>query len=146
MEARAEFKYLRIPDRKIRVVMELVKGKKIDVAMNALKFTNKRGCDIVSKLLKSAIANITAKQGVDIENLFVKTAFANQGPSFKKLHARAMGRGGVIKRKFFHASIIVSDEFKEKVKKTKTDAAKEAVKQNVKEAKVKIAKEEKEKK
>ncbi|MCX5776580.1 MAG: 50S ribosomal protein L22 [Candidatus Firestonebacteria bacterium] len=116
MEARAEFKYLRIPDRKIRVVMELVKGKKIDVAMSALKFTNKRGSDIVIKLLKSAIANITAKQGVDVEKLFVKTAFANQGPSFKKLHARAMGRGGVIKRKFCHASIIVSDEFKEKVK------------------------------
>ncbi|OGF52173.1 MAG: 50S ribosomal protein L22 [Candidatus Firestonebacteria bacterium GWA2_43_8] len=148
MEARAEFRYLRIPDRKIRVVMELVKGKKIDVAMNALKFTNKRGCDIVSKLLKSAIANITAKQGVDIEKLFVKTAYANQGPSFKKLHARAMGRGGVIKRKFCHASIIVSDEFKEPVKKgrTKIESAKDAVKENVKEAKAKIAKEDKTKK
>jgi len=80
--------------------------------------------------------------------LFVKTAFANQGPSFKKLHARAMGRGGVIKRKFCHASIIVSDEFKEKVKtgKTKTDAVVDAVKENVKEAKAKIAKEEKSKK
>lgn len=148
MEARAEFKYLRIPDRKIRVVMELVKGKKVDEAMTALKFTNKRGSDIVTKLLKSAIANITAKTGVNIENLYIKTAFANQGPVFKKLHARAMGRSGVIKRKFCHASIIVSDEPKAEKpgKDVKVDAAKAAVKQNVKEARAKIAKEEKAKK
>ncbi len=146
MEARAEFKYLRIPDRKIRVVMELVKGKKVDIAMTALKFTNKRGSDIVTKLLKSAIANITAKTGVNIENLYIKTAYANQGPVFKKLHARAMGRSAVIKRKFCHASIIVSDEFKAESKKTKVDSAKEAVKKNVKEARVKIAEQEKAKK
>ncbi len=148
MEARAEFKYLRIPDRKIRVVMELVKGKKVDIAMTALKFTNKRGSEIVEKLLKSAIANITAKTGVNIENLYVKTAYANQGPVFKKLHARAMGRSGVIKRKFCHASIIVSDEeqAEKKQKKDKSTAAKEAVKQNVKEARAKIAKEDKAKK
>jgi len=59
MEARAEFKYLRIPDRKIRVVMELVKGKKVDVAINALKFTNKRGSDIVSKLLLLPISRLS---------------------------------------------------------------------------------------
>ena len=117
MEARAEFKYLRIPDRKIRVVMELVKGKKIDFAFNVLKFTNKRGAEIVYKLLRSAVDNISRKSGVNLDNLFVFSAYANQGPRFKKMHARAMGRSGMIQRKFSHACIIVSDAYVEKRKK-----------------------------
>ena len=137
MEARAEFKYLRMPDRKIRVIMELIKGKRIEIAFNVLKFTPKRGSDIVFKLLRSAVNNVTQKQGVNLETLYVKTAYANQGPSFKKMHPRAMGRAGMIKRKFCHATIIVSDELpeklkgrikKEKVPEVKTEAVTKAVK------------------
>ncbi len=117
MQARAEFKYLRLPDRKIRVIMELVKGAKVDKAFNILKFTNKRGSDIVHKLLRSAVDNISKKSGANLDNLYIFSAYANQGPRFKKLHARAMGRGGMITRKFCHACIIVSDEYVEKNKK-----------------------------
>ena len=74
MEARAEFRFLRIPDRKVRIVMNLIKGKKIDIAFNILKFTNKRASEIVRKLLRSAVSNITAKQGVNIENLYIERA------------------------------------------------------------------------
>ena len=126
MEARAEFKYLRIPDRKTRIVMELIKGKKIDVAFNILKFTNKRGAEIVYKLLRSAVDNISRKSGVNLDNLFVFSAYANQGPRFKKMHARAMGRSGMIQRKFSHACIIVSDAYVETRKKAIKAAAKSA--------------------
>jgi large subunit ribosomal protein L22 len=109
MEAKATFRFLRMPDRKVRVVMELVKGKKVDLAFNILKFTEKRSAEIVYKLLRSAVSNITAKKGTNLDNLYVASAFADQGPSFKKLHARAMGRGGMIKRRFCHATVIVTD-------------------------------------
>lgn len=121
MEARAEFRYLRIPDRKIRIILNLIKGKKIDIAFNILKFTNKRGADIVRKVLRSALSNISAKQGVNIENLFVAKAYANQGPSgraFHRLHPRAMGRAAIVKKKLCHATIVLSDGIKE-VKKVK---------------------------
>ncbi|MFH1825545.1 MAG: 50S ribosomal protein L22 [Candidatus Firestonebacteria bacterium] len=111
METRAEFKYIRIPDRKVRIVLNLIKGKKVDIAFNILKFTNKRAAEVVRKLLRSAVSNISAKQGVNIENLHIVKAYANQGPMYnKKLHARAMLRRGLIKRKSCHVTIVVSDE------------------------------------
>jgi large subunit ribosomal protein L22 len=120
MEGRAEFKFLRIPDRKVRIVLNLIKGKKIETAYNILKFTNKRASEIVRKLLRSAVSNISAKQGVKLENLYVSKAYVNQGPLYnKKLHPRARLTRGIIKRKSCHATIVVNDEEVKKVSEKK---------------------------
>jgi len=112
MEAKAVARYVRMSPRKVRLVADMVRGKSVGSALNVLHFTQKRGALPVEKLLRSAVANMMNKEEaskLEPEDLFVKTIFVDQGPMMKRFRPRAMGRATMIRKRFSHITIIVSD-------------------------------------
>jgi large subunit ribosomal protein L22 len=111
MEARATAKYVRGSAQKIRLVADLIRGKKAAEALNILRFTKKRATTDVAKVLKSAIANAELKaEGTDVDKLVVSKAYVNEGPRLKRMRPAPMGRAYRIQRRISHISIHVSDE------------------------------------
>ncbi len=111
MESKAILKYARITPRKARRVVDLIRGKRASEAMVALKYMPYRGAVVISKLLKSAIANAEHKSShVDIDKLKIKSTFVDQGPVMKRMEPRAMGRSNVIKKRTSHITIILTEE------------------------------------
>lgn len=97
--SRVVLKNVRITPRKMRLVVELVKGKKVQYALDLLKLTNKKAAPLVYKMIQSAIANATDKSTVDVDRLIVSEGFVNGGPSMKRWLPRAQGRAtGIVKR------------------------------------------------
>ena len=89
MEAKAVAKYVRIAPRKVRVVMDLIRGKDVAEAFAILKFTPKVGADAIEKVLKSAVANAENNFDMDVDNLYVSSAYVDQGPTLKRIHPRS---------------------------------------------------------
>ena len=110
MEARAVAKYIRVSPQKARLVVDLVRGKKIDDAKRILQFTRKYSAGIINKVLKSAIANAKQNPNIDESILYVKDIFVDQGPSLKRWRARAQGRAASIKKRMSHITIILDEE------------------------------------
>jgi len=109
METVAVAKYIRMSPQKIRLVADLIRGKKVEEALNILSFTPKASAPIISKVLKSAIANAGQKQGVDVDTLMVKHISVDEGPTMKRYRARAMGRGNTILKRSSHIKIVVEE-------------------------------------
>ncbi len=109
MEAKAILKFARITPRKVRRVVDLIKGKKAGDALFALRFMPYRGADIVEKILKSAMANAEQKKAVNPEDMNVK-AFVNQGPSLKRVEQTSMGRANIIRKRMSHITVVLSEE------------------------------------
>ncbi len=109
METRAVAKYIRISPQKVRLVADLVRGKKVEDALNILMFTPKGSAPVIAKLLKSAVANAGQKEGVDVDTLVVKQIAVDEGPTMKRFRARAMGRGTRILKRMSHISITVEE-------------------------------------
>jgi len=109
METVAVAKYIRMSPQKIRLVADLIRGKKVEDALNLLSFTPKASAPLISKLLKSAVANAGQKKGVDIDTLIVKSILVDEGPTMKRFRARAMGRGTSILKRSSHLKIIVEE-------------------------------------
>ena len=101
MEATAKLRYLRITPRKVRVVADLIRGKKVDQALAQLAFVEKRAAEPVAKLLRSAVANaeVASKNQVDVDQLRVKSLMVDQGPSLRRFMPRAMGRAAMVRRR-----------------------------------------------
>ena len=110
MEARAVAKYIRVSPQKARLVVDLVRGKKIDEARKILQFTRKYSAGIIGKVLKSAVANAKQNPNIDESILYVKDIFVDQGPSLKRWRARAQGRAASIKKRMSHITIILDEE------------------------------------
>ncbi len=110
MEARAVAKYIRVSPQKARLVVDLVRGKKIDDAQKILQFTRKYSAGIINKVLKSAIANAKQNPNIDESILYVKDIFVDQGPSLKRWRARAQGRAASIRKRMSHITIILDEE------------------------------------
>jgi large subunit ribosomal protein L22 len=110
MEARASAKYVRISPQKARLVAPLIRGKKIDEACNALRFTRKYAAFLVDKVLRSAIANAGQNPNIDENILYVKEVFVNQGPSLKRWRARAQGRAASIKKRMSHITVVLDEK------------------------------------
>lgn len=110
MEAKAVARYVRIAPRKVRVVMDLVRGKSIADALTVLRFTPKAASPIIEKVLKSAVANAEHNYDMDVNNLVVSQAFADQGPTLKRFRPRAQGRASRINKRTSHISIVVSEK------------------------------------
>ena len=110
MRPRAVARYVRICYRKVRIVIDLIKGKKVDEALAILKFTPKSASPVVEKLLKSAIANAEYK-GMNRDSLYVAAVYADQGPTLKRMMPRAKGSGALILKRSSHITIIL-DEIK----------------------------------
>ena len=113
MEARARARYLRMSPRKVRQLVNLVRGKNVETALNLLHFTRKRAALPVEKTLRSAVANITAKseasKRVAAGDLFVAQAFVDASVTMKRFRAGSMGRASRIRKRSCHVTIVVSD-------------------------------------
>lgn len=110
MEVKAVAKYIRISPQKARLVVDLVRGKKVEEAQRILTFTRKKAAGVVAKVLKSAIANATQNPNIDEKILYVKKIFVGQGPSLKRWRARAQGRAAMIKKRMSHITVILDEE------------------------------------
>jgi len=110
MEARAVAKYLRMSPQKVRLVVDLVRGKKIEEAKKILLFTRKYAAGHVSKVLNSAVANAKQNPNIDEIFLYVKEIYVDHGPSLKRWRARAQGRAASIKKRMSHITVVLSEE------------------------------------
>jgi len=108
MEARAVLKFVRVPPRKARLVVDLIRGRKVGEALNLLKFTRRRAAKIVEKVLKSALANATQKEIGDVDDLKVSKAYVDGGPTEKRIQPTAMGRAWTIHKRMSHITIVLS--------------------------------------
>ena len=109
-EARAVLKYTRISSRKVKIVADLIRGKKVDEALAIIKFTPKASSEILEKLLKSAIANAENNHGMNRGNLIVSEIYANQGPTLKRIRPAAKGSAVRIRKRTSHVTIVVKEE------------------------------------
>ena len=109
METRAVLRGVRLSVDKGRLVADLIRGKKVDQALNILNFTQKKAALIVKKALESAIANAEHNDGADIDELKVKTIHVEQGATLKRFAARAKGRGNRISKPTCHIFVTVGN-------------------------------------
>jgi large subunit ribosomal protein L22 len=114
MEFRAEMRYLRVSPQKVRLVLELIKGRRVEEARNTLLFTKKRVAANVGKLLQSALDNanfLSAEKNldVDIDNLYVKNAIANDGPRLKRIRPAPQGRAYRYQRRISHITLVLAE-------------------------------------
>jgi large subunit ribosomal protein L22 len=118
MEFRAEMRYLRVSPQKARLVLELIKGRRVEEARNTLAFTKKRVAAPVGKLLQSALDNanfLASEKGIDVEidNLYVKSAIANEGPRMKRIRPAPQGRAYRYQRRIAHIIIVLAERGKD---------------------------------
>jgi large subunit ribosomal protein L22 len=114
MEFRAEMRYLRVSPQKARLVLELIKGRRVEEARNTLQFTKKRVAAHVGKLLQSALDNanfLSAEKNldVDLDNLYVKNAIANDGPRLKRIRPAPQGRAFRYVRRISHITLVLEE-------------------------------------
>ena len=109
METRSIVRGVRLSVDKGRLVADLIRGKKVDQALNILAFTQKKAAGIVKKALESAIANAEHNDGADIDELKVKTIYVKQGTTLKRFSARAKGRGNRISKPTCHIYVTVGN-------------------------------------
>lgn len=105
MEAVAKVTHVRIAPRKVRVVIDLIRNKPVGVAIGILKNTPKSASPVVEKLLMSAMANAENNHNMDVDKLYVSEVYADQGPTLKRVRARAQGRAYRINKKTSHITL-----------------------------------------
>ena len=110
METKATAKYVRIAPRKVRVVMDLIRGKRVADAFAILKFTPKAGAEVIEKVLRSAVANAENNFDMDIDKLYVSCAYVNQGPTLKRIHPRSRGQAFRIAKRTSHVTVAVDEK------------------------------------
>ena len=114
-EFRAEAKFQRGSPQKAKLVLDLIKGQRIEQAINIVTFTNKRWAPVVEKVLRSAVQNavyLSDEKGldIDVDNLYVKTAIANEGPRMKRIRPAPMGRAFRYQRRIAHIIVTVAEK------------------------------------
>ncbi len=109
MQTSAIHRNAKISAQKVRLVADQVRGLPVDGALTLLKFSNKKAAELVRKVLESAIANAEHNDGADIDELKVSTIYVDQGPSMKRMRARAKGRGNRIIKRTSHITVTVAD-------------------------------------
>ena len=110
METSAKLKSVRLSPQKTRLVVDMVRGKAVQEALNILKFSPQRPADIVAKLVRSAVANAEQKGVADIDRLFVKAVFVDQGPVLKRFMPRAQGRATKIRKPTSHITVVLDEK------------------------------------
>ena len=110
METRAVAKFVRISPRKIRLVMDQVRGRQVGEALNMLSFAPQRGARILKKLVNSAIANAEQNTGVDVDSLYIMRVYADEGPTLKRWRPRAQGRATSIRKRTSHLTVVLNEK------------------------------------
>ncbi len=108
-EAKAILRSARISAQKVRLVADLVRGLPVGRASEVLQFTNKKAAHMVRKVLLSAVANAENNLGADVDELKVSTIFVDEGPTMKRMMARAKGRGSRILKRTSHITVVVGN-------------------------------------
>lgn len=109
MEARAILKFIRVSPRRTRLVIDQIRGKKVEEALDILKFTPKRSAAIVAKVLRSAIANAETTQSVDVDRLYIKRVAVDEGGMWKRFMPRAQGRATRIRKRLSHVTVVIDE-------------------------------------
>jgi large subunit ribosomal protein L22 len=110
MEVRAVSKYVRISPRKVRKLVDAVKGKSVESGLQTLKFMPQKAAGILYKIIQSAVANADQNADIDIDLLVIRNITADQGPTLKRWKARARGRGTRILKRTSHITVILAEE------------------------------------
>ena len=109
METRAITKFIRVSPRKVRLVVDQIRGKGVEEALNILKFIPKRSAGIVAKTVRTAVANAENTQSVDVDRLFVKQAKVDEAGMWKRFTSRAQGRATRVRKRLSHVTIILDE-------------------------------------
>jgi len=120
MEAKAIAKFVRMSPRKVRHVIDLIRGKNLQEAIAVLQFTPNMAAATIRKVLDSAAANAENNHAMDREALYVSTAFVDGGPSMRRMRPGSIGRGGVIRRRTSHITVGVSEREELKRRRAET--------------------------
>ncbi len=105
--ASATLRHVRISPQKVRLILGLIEGKEVDRALDILQFAPKKGAQIVSKLLKSAISNAREKGSVDLDELLVSGCWADPGRTMKRFMPRARGMATPILKRSSHITLVL---------------------------------------
>ena len=108
-EARASLNYARIAPRKVKIVADLIRGKKVSEALAIVKYAPKASAEIIEKLLKSAIANAENNHYMKSDDLYVAEIYANQGPTLKRIIPAAKGSAVIIRKRTSHITIVLRE-------------------------------------
>ena len=125
-EFRAEAKFQRTSPQKAKLVLDMIKGLRVEQAINTVHFSTKKMAPVIEKVLRSAIQNATyvsQEQGldVDVDNLYVRTAIANEGPRMKRIRPAPMGRAFRYQRRMAHIIVTVAEKKLPELAGTKSD-------------------------
>jgi len=110
MQAVAKLNHARISAQKGRLVADQIRGLPVEQALNVLTFSNKKAAALIKKILDSAIANAENNEGADIDELRVSAVWVDEGPTMKRIRARAKGRAARILKRTSHITVTVADE------------------------------------
>lgn len=110
METTAKLRHARISPQKCRLVADQIRGMEVEQALQTLTFSTKKAAVIVKKVLESAIANAEHNDGADIDELKVSSIYVDQGPTMKRLRARAKGRANRILKRTSHITVTVAEK------------------------------------
>lgn len=109
-EARAIARYVRISPRKVKIVNDLIRNKQVGEAFGILNQTPKAACEILLKVLNSAVSNAVNNFGMDADKLYISEIYANEGPTLKRIRPRAQGRAARILKRSSHITIVVKEK------------------------------------
>lgn len=109
MEAFAKHRHARTSAQKARLVADQIRGLHVEKALEVLAYSQKKGADLIKKVLESAIANAEHNEGADIDELLVSQIFVDEGPTMKRIKPRAKGRADRIFKRSSHITVVVSD-------------------------------------
>jgi large subunit ribosomal protein L22 len=132
-EAIAKSKYLRMSPRKVRLVVDLVRGKQVDEALAILRYTPKGAAEPVRDVVRSAAANAMSSVGsarLKVEDLTIEKIFVDAGPSYKRIRPASMGRANRIKHRLCHVTVVVAGEAREERRRRRSKAAKETAEED----------------
>lgn len=141
MEARAIARYIRMSPRKVRLIVNLIKGKDLETALNILQFSPQAAAKAVEKVVDSAVNNAISKdKELDVDRLYIHYAKVDMGPTMKRFRPRAMGRAMQILKRTSHITVVLRDRDLPKKEAEEKETAKAGGKKVAKRSKKKVAK------
>lgn len=110
MEVKAVARFVRLSPRKARLIMDQIRGKQVEEAINLLSFAPQKSAFVIKKLVNSAVSNAEENTEMDVDKLYIKRVFADQGPSLKRFRARALGRASRIRKTTSHLTVVLEEK------------------------------------
>jgi large subunit ribosomal protein L22 len=110
MESSAVARFVRVSPRKVRLIMDEIRGRKVEEALNKLSFIPQKGGRLLKKLINSAVANAQQNANTDVDKLYIYRIFADEGPSLKRFSPRAQGRATRILKRTCHLTVVLDQK------------------------------------